>query len=322
MPPNLFWSLTKVEYYHSSTGVYIVAYTDNPVHLFFRWTYQTIQQHQIPTYQRGIYLGSSPRICFTVYKDNEQNETGDTYVHTFHKTPWPVCETRQFYFWALIEGWVAISESAVFSYHNAGLGGWVTLPSKAEDGHIYFNNGDYNTVHANLTGTVVSGNVPIRTGQSREAGKQYIYRSGLYFDTSSLDPEQSILAAQILLRGVGTLPFNDPQCLVVLNGDDLAFGGLVAADYGELLDRFSSMGSLCVEAAGAGWDALGYNTLWLNPYGIFHINKGGTTKFALRGSLDIARIPDTIFVERNYFVYSPFDVGDPLSPKLRLLLPP
>jgi hypothetical protein len=57
-------------------------------------------------------------ICFTAYHDNEQEEAGDTLVHTFIKVDWPVCQTRYFYFYGSIAGEMCVSTSAVFALHK------------------------------------------------------------------------------------------------------------------------------------------------------------------------------------------------------------
>ncbi|MBA7578556.1 hypothetical protein ES708_20421 [subsurface metagenome] len=55
--------------------------------------------------------------CFTAYKDNEQEEVGDTLVHTFIKHDWQHCETRYFYFWAEVQTEAQPSTSAIFQLH-------------------------------------------------------------------------------------------------------------------------------------------------------------------------------------------------------------
>lgn len=55
--------------------------------------------------------------CFTVYTDNEQEEEGDTYIHTFIKHDWPDCQTRYFYFVGERFGLPSPSTSPVFEKH-------------------------------------------------------------------------------------------------------------------------------------------------------------------------------------------------------------
>lgn len=52
--------------------------------------------------------------CFTAYKDLEQEEAGDTYIHTFTLTPWPAGDTRYFYFHGEMAGVPAPSTSPIF----------------------------------------------------------------------------------------------------------------------------------------------------------------------------------------------------------------
>lgn len=319
MPANSFWALTKLEYYYSETGVIVVATTDHPVHLYFRWTYETIRKHQAPYIQRGTSVSTVPRICFTVFSDNEQIEPGDTLIHTFIKEPWPVCSTRQFYFWAMIEGWVAISETAIFTFHKVPAGEWHTFDSLPQDGYIEVHKDTYAEARAAASGPVYSAGTTIRTGQWKSGGDFYMARSGLYFDTSAIPPDMWLLSAQLVLQGEGFASFNDAQCLRVVSDEDLSPAGLVGTDYGQLQGRTVNHGELCVEAGGAGWDSWGPNTLWLMPLGINRINKGGISKFALRGTHDILNIPDTLFIENNRFSWHSYDIGEALRPKLRVL---
>jgi len=68
-----------------------------------------------------MWLNDDVRFCFTVFEDNEQYEAGDTLVHTFWKTAWPVCTTKWSYYFASVGGVFAVSTSPYFEYHNDGI---------------------------------------------------------------------------------------------------------------------------------------------------------------------------------------------------------
>lgn len=55
--------------------------------------------------------------CFTAYTDNEQEEAGDTTIHTFIKHNWPHCQTRYFYFIGTRFGLPSPSTTPVFEKH-------------------------------------------------------------------------------------------------------------------------------------------------------------------------------------------------------------
>ena len=95
----------------------ITAVTDVPCHLYCRMTWTPPRKHSTPSYRRGLFLTGDIRFCFVVYEDNEQLEAGDTYIHTWIKDAWPVCQTRWFYFVGEIAGAPVVSETAIFEFH-------------------------------------------------------------------------------------------------------------------------------------------------------------------------------------------------------------
>ena len=118
MTNQYHFAVIDIKYAPTATGVTIIVTTDVPCHLWMRWTNQQPLVHQDPYYRRGIAIGTTPRFCFDIYEDNEQLETGDTYVHTFYKPAWVFCETRWFYFWGTRYGFLMPSESCIFEYHS------------------------------------------------------------------------------------------------------------------------------------------------------------------------------------------------------------
>lgn len=114
------WYLKDLKYTWLSDGFQFVAYTDVPCHLYCRMTTTQPRRHALPSGRRGTYLQGDVRFCFVVYEDNEQEEDGDTLVHTFIKPSWPVCETRWFYFIGSIDGVWSVSESPIFKFHFKG----------------------------------------------------------------------------------------------------------------------------------------------------------------------------------------------------------
>jgi hypothetical protein len=116
----LHFVVRNVTYTNTLSGVSITCYTNNPCHLWLRWTNVVPQKHINPVIVRGAPLGTFIDQCFVVYTDLEQNEAGDTSTHTFTCEPWPTCETRWFYFWGTVNGVLSPSRSAIFSYHRTG----------------------------------------------------------------------------------------------------------------------------------------------------------------------------------------------------------
>lgn len=114
-------SFRDISFHPSTKGVRIIVTTDVPCHLYCRLTSEKPHIHKIPVFRRGHFIQDDIRICFTVYEDNEQYESGDTLTHTFWKENWPVCTTKWSYYWGTINGQVCVSTSPIFDYHNTGI---------------------------------------------------------------------------------------------------------------------------------------------------------------------------------------------------------
>jgi len=69
--------------------------------------------------RRGISLPYATRWCFVNFEENEQEEIGDTLIHTFIKPNWPICETRYFYFLGTKQAEEQPSASPIFKHHHA-----------------------------------------------------------------------------------------------------------------------------------------------------------------------------------------------------------
>lgn len=101
----------------TATGEKLFVWTYQPCHLWMRWTLVPPRIHKVPVTLRGLTTMSDFYYCFDVYHDNEQEEEGDTFLHTFIKEPWPYCEKRYFYFHGQINGVNSPSTSPIFEKH-------------------------------------------------------------------------------------------------------------------------------------------------------------------------------------------------------------
>jgi hypothetical protein len=105
----------------TASGVLVTCTTNYPVHLWLRWTNVEPKKHVNQRMVRGAPVGTYIDQCFTVFHDLEQNEPGDTLVHTFTAEPWPICQTRWFYLWGTVGGVLSPSCSPIFKYHAQGF---------------------------------------------------------------------------------------------------------------------------------------------------------------------------------------------------------
>ena len=153
------------------------------------------------------------------------------------------------------------------------------------------------------SGTVIDNTNQGTTGQAKEGDYGfYLWRAGLFFDTTALLASHTIIEAWLRLfvvHGGKSSAIHDPeQTLVVVSGQDLTPSGLTPSDYGQLRSRTTSFG----QATRQEWLQQGNDIIDI-PLDKSIIVKEGITKLALRGSHDIANIPDEGWLERNRFDY-------------------
>ena len=116
MPPG-YWFIKQFDGYPSYQAYHIQLVTDEKCHLWLRWSLNPPQKHPRQRRLRGIEVKGDVYYCFTAYHDIEQNEAGDTLIHTFDCIDWPYCQTRWFYFHGTYAGDASPSTSCIFVHH-------------------------------------------------------------------------------------------------------------------------------------------------------------------------------------------------------------
>ena len=187
-----------------------------------------------------------------------------------------------------------------------------TFYSTASDGTLQNSGTDYTSVRNAATGIVNDDAEYGRIGQENLLAPfdtYYIYRVGLFFDTSDLPDDCIITSATLSLYGVAD--FSDVDFdIIVVNGSDLDVP-MTGNDYGDLLDETTSGGAMNT----ADFITGGYNDISLNTIGLSWINKTGITKFGLRSSRDInGNTPSSVIGE--YVKISLYERGSGYQPKL------
>ncbi len=170
---------------------------------------------------------------------------------------------------------------------------------KITNGGLEAAKGTYAEAHDQPLADIV-GATPIGVGQAHHGGSWFIYRGGVFYDTSILGGA-SVISAALHIAGYYTT--NPPQAsfdLCVVSGDDLD-EPLVAADYGELLDDTTPFGSTTIPIGGIGWDS--YTSIALDAAGIAKIDPSGLTKFGLRSLPDINSAPPTVSYEHQLIAH-------------------
>ncbi|MBA7675403.1 hypothetical protein ES703_83636 [subsurface metagenome] len=199
MVTECFISVRDVTQTQIITGYRIVVTTDIPCHLYMRWSINPPEYHTVPSYRRGVFMHGDRYFCFTAYRDNEQEEPGDTLFHTFIKTGWPHCQTRYFYFWGMVGALVCKSTTAVFKKHfsTPGLGdSLATLHNR----HMTSSHGTWTTarngfgVHKDRLYQRPNDQLIVGT---RLNASYEITRAYQSFHTTDLPPAKTIIAAQL-----------------------------------------------------------------------------------------------------------------------------
>jgi len=289
------WFLKDLQYFYLDDGFKLVAYTDVPCHLFCRMTSTPPRKHALPSYRRGLYLQGDIRFCFVVYEDNEQDEAGDTLIHTFYKSAWPVCETRWFYFIGNIAGISSVSESPIFTFHFPAP---PPEPPPPLDAYFYATASNRDIRSNDVAWPICRAGARLTVSFWHDAPlyrlfpgawltvSYFINRSFLFFDTSTLPDTTKILSAEFLPfvewhRRTSSAAYPHIQ---ITKG--LAIPPIVIGDYLIQTNETLVLGQIDLGTITDGQ----YNSIPLNQDGINHINLTGVTKYCIRQEMDILNI--------------------------------
>lgn len=94
----------------------IVVTTNVECHLTCRYTYKPLLVHNSANTARGVRVLDNPDYCFTSFREVEQDQAGDTTIHTFSFGEFGQGEERWWVFVGSIAGVVSVSQSPVFNY--------------------------------------------------------------------------------------------------------------------------------------------------------------------------------------------------------------
>ncbi len=276
------FSVRDIQYSIHLTGYIIVVTTDVPAHLWMRWTIEEIRRHFDPVIKRGASFPVKVRFCVVEYRDNEQEEAGDTLTHTFIKLNWPECQTRRFYFFGNVAGVWSPSESPLFEKHfklppmdgpfyaQIDASPWNLWPRRI------FNGASYLVTHGEPDATSINAS-QTRFAEQTKFGTNYflIDRFPLYFDTSVL-PSDAFIYGAIVSQQISFLPAVVKDIRIV-SAPDL-HDPPVLSDYGYILSRRNDEIATLITAD---MRSLHRNFWKINAAGIASINKTAKTLWAM-----------------------------------------
>ena len=138
-----------------------------------------------------------------------------------------------------------------------------TFYSTNSDGQLITEGGDYTAVHgASTAGFVYPNDINITVGQQTLPVVFWVSRGALFFDTSSLPDDATIISAVLSLYGSSDASLVDFH-ITVVDGSVLN-EPLVDADYGYLRSQIVSGGSFNT----SGFSTSSYNDIPLNETGM------------------------------------------------------
>ncbi len=117
MPVQRWFAKTIIQE-DTPDGFNITITTDIPCHLWLYWTDKTPWTHPKGTIDRGLAVKTDSYWCFVAWHKIEQNEAGDTLIHTFSWPGWEKCQTKYFRFHSEIAGEESVSDSPIHKKHK------------------------------------------------------------------------------------------------------------------------------------------------------------------------------------------------------------
>ena len=117
-PPIMNFAILDLVQQLTETGIKLIVTTNVPCYLYCYWTATEPEKHLIPILTRGVEMHTRLKMCFVNWHENEQEEAGDTLIHTFIKEPWASCETRWLTFRAKVMGEWVKSVGPIFKKHR------------------------------------------------------------------------------------------------------------------------------------------------------------------------------------------------------------
>lgn len=187
----------------------------------------------------------------------------------------------------------------------------VELTTSTNAGYIYNYNANYNSARDAISGTAILDQTANIGGQNYNGIYYFLYRGYVYFDTSVIPSTATINNATLSIDVFAIYGAAPVWNLTIQSGGSTyPHSTLEAGDYYQAWYTGNG-GSANTSGASAG---ARFN-ITLSSTGLGWINKGATTKFALRSSNDINSVVPTT---QEYLVYYTLLSGEAVSPKLRV----
>lgn len=155
--------------------------------------------------------------------------------------------------------------------------------SSSSDGYVYVTNATYNTAWTATSGTVDDSSATIRLGQVYSAPNYTIYRTALYFDTSSIPAYAEILDATLYIYGEADYSATNFD-IWIGSGTSSTYphDPLAVGDYDKTNYEIVAQSALNTSS----FSTSGYNSLAFPENAMSYIIPNGVTKLWLTSSLE------------------------------------
>jgi len=294
--PNNF-AVTSITYNVWDAVFNVETVSNTSCHLWCYYTFITPDKHRSTRNFRGKILPWGAYFCFVAWRIVEQDEPGDTLIHTFTFPSWLQGQTRYITFKGNIAGIASPSVGPIMEYTRPYI---ISFPATLSSGFIRNRDPVYLTCHDSLLGDYISPPAWAfyTVGQNYFVLNYFIYRLALFFNLSVFPKTFNIVAARIKFKtqSAAVLPFE----FVLVSGLSVN-EPLILADYGAIGSVTEPFGSV---------DCLGSDTIHyldFNTLGLLNIPASNTAIFGLRFNTDIESAPPPGAQLANIYGVTTFD---------------
>lgn len=297
-PPQAVSNWAPVDYQSDGRyeGFKVVVTTDTPCHAYMRYSLTPPRKHKVTRYRRGLAVPWNTYYCFVAWKENEQEEKGDTLIHTFIKENWPFCQTRWFYFTASKRMYPTPSASPIYRLHRDTEPTpypVIEVDAEQDNRSIRRSWGTWPLTHDFPTGDVGPWHGDpwyILLANAQRTVSWWVHRSYLRFDTSAIPAGSYIIDALLVLYVKLVTKTAQVAQRHIIATPGVQDSPVVPENYGDQLPITTNLGQVHLDDCTV--DEV--TVINLNDTGKTWIVPEGHTLFCIRQQLDVVDIAPVI----------------------------
>lgn len=113
------FAILELSQHPRPASIIVSCLTNNPCHLTCYYTAKEPVRHRTSLVKRGVALPWGAYFCFAAWNSVEQQEPGDTLIHTFEVPDWSYCQTKWISFRGTVAGEISPSVGPLIKKHYA-----------------------------------------------------------------------------------------------------------------------------------------------------------------------------------------------------------